>query len=175
MRKTGEKKMFRIRCTPHAYNHRIPLWDGDAQTGWVLESENSFAAFNMDEGGDTNFESVICTRIPMGHMIYDPGREAYRPTQDTIVMDVRDARQFAWAKRGEDGGDMYSGVGDPDTICINDIFLSRSVPQDPSDEKDINVILIMEKVDLTELESVVVSGKNRQLGMDSSLGMFQHP
>jgi hypothetical protein len=32
----------------------------------------------------------------------------------------------------------------------------------------------MEQVKLTELESVVVSAKNMQLGMESKLGLFTH-
>ena len=59
MRKTGEKKMFRVKCSPDAYNKKIPLWDGDALTGWVIESENSFVAFNNRDEGAQNFEGVV--------------------------------------------------------------------------------------------------------------------
>ena len=171
MRKTGEKKMFRVKCSPDAYNKKIPLWDGDALTGWVIESENSFVAFNNRDEGAPNFEGVVLSRIPMGHSIFDPGRRTYVPTQEPITLDVRDGRQIGCARQSS-GADMYTGLADPDVVAINDLYLSRTILEDPFTEQPVNILLIMEKVELTELESVVVSARNQQLGMDSQLGLF---
>ena len=67
---------------------------------------------------------------------------------------------------------MYTGLADPDVVAINDLYLSRTILEDPFTEQPVNILLIMEKVELTELESVVVSARNQQLGMDSQLGLF---
>jgi hypothetical protein len=173
MEKTGLKKMFRVKVSPQAYNKRIPLWDGNALTGWVIETENSFAVFNTKDEGAPNFEGVVLSRIPMGHMRYDPGRQAYVPIQDQILIDVQDARQIGWARQSS-GAEMYAGLADIDPILVSDIYLSRTITADPFGEQDVNVLLILEQVKLTELESVVVSAKNMQLGMSSQFGLFTH-
>lgn len=173
MEKTGIKKMFRLKCSPAAYNKRIPLWDGNALTGWVIETENSFAVFNVKDEGAPTFEGVVLSRIPMGHVRYDVSRGTYTPIQEDIKLDVRDARQIGWARQAS-GAEMYAGLADIDPVLIGDIFVSRTITGDIFTDQSVNILLIMEQVKLTELESVVVSAKNMQLGMESKLGLFTH-
>lgn len=175
MKETGVLKTFRVELGPNAYNHKIPIWDGDARTGWKFPDHNSFAAFNKLIMDDMSFDAVVVTRIPMGHVIFDVGSQSYRPQVETITPDVSDQRQIAWARGSTATGDMYTGLSDPDKTMFSDIYLSRGDSEVLPYKMPINCVLILEQVLLTELESIEISAKNKQLGMEPRLGLFTKP
>jgi hypothetical protein len=183
MRRTGEYRTFRARLSTLAYNFKIRLWDNDANTGWVFSNVPSaaFIAFPNSESFNPGLQNgVVVTKVPLGHLDPTGPGAGIRPipVEEDVVFNMSDSRQVAWGGAAAELRNL-GGLADTEAIFVSDIYLSRVTPEGtlPANSIDsANCILTLEKVELTENESIMHSARMTQLSKDLALlGLHTRP
>ena len=131
MKKIGEYSL-RGRLS-HLSEHRILLFDGRFDTGWVIDS---FRVFPYDFSAASN-------ATVLGRLATVKGLSVLRQT----FWDAGDNRQLAWAA----SNGQYEGLDaseytfvDPDNLIIEDVYLTLL----NSEDVDSNYLITMTKYDL---------------------------